>query len=46
MGELFTLLSSLYIVAVIVIIAFMVSLMFRFVKAVEKIANIYERKNP
>ena len=45
MGELFTLLSSLYIVVVIVIIVVMLSLMFRFVKAVEKIASIYERKN-
>lgn len=39
------LLSLLNIVVIIVIIAFVLSMGFRFVKAVEKIANIYERKN-
>ena len=37
--------SFSYIVAFIVIIGFVLHLGFRFVKAFEKIANIYERKN-
>ncbi len=45
MGEMFQLLTGIYIIVVIGVIALIISLMFRLVKAVEKIAYIYEKNS-
>lgn len=45
MGEMFQLVTSIYIIVIIGVIALVISLMFRLVKAVEKIAHIYVKNN-